>query len=148
MTPRFHTALPLPHGPMSQNGDLSRLSADIPARDKNLIKGVCPKRGILNQLTQNLFLAITNNLRKNGITYYSPDHEQYFIALILRGCSAIELAEPTTGRDVDGGASLTCARAERSLIILAHASQEGQPRQSGSETQKGVENTGCKKDAE
>ena len=98
MIPRHHQNLPLPYQHLDQNRDLSRLSADIPYEDKNLIKGICPKKGILNQLTQNLFASICHNLRKNGLTHYSPDNEQQFIALIVRGCSFIESIEPRPGQ--------------------------------------------------
>lgn len=123
MIPKHHQSLPLLYGKMDPGGKLSRLSADIPQENKNLIKSVCPKQGILNQLTQNIFHAITNNLRKNGITYYSPSHEDYFIALIRFGCTAIESAVPTPDQHDNGRITLTCAGTAGS-IILKHCTEE------------------------
>ena len=130
---RHHSGLPLPYGKMDQSGDLSRLSADIPAKDKDLIKSICPKKGILNQLTQNIFFSIVNNLRSNGITYYSPEHESYLCALVLRGCASIELAVPITVGDVNGRVTLSCTGAEGSIQQFGYPPQEDQHGQSGSE---------------
>lgn len=103
MNPRsncFTQGLPRPYDHLDEVRDLSRLSADIPAVDKDLIKHICPKRGILNQITQNIFHSLCENLRKQNITYYSPENEQYLIDTILRGCTAIESAEQATPRNV------------------------------------------------
>lgn len=145
MTPRHHAALPLPYGPMDANGAalLSRMSADIPAVDKNLIKGVCPKKGILNQLVQNIFHSLVTNLRNNGITYYSPAHESYLVALVIRGCTAIELAIPTPVGDESGRVTLSCAGVEGSVFIPGDAAQENQQREVGSETEKRRQTPGC-----
>lgn len=75
-------ALPRPYSTSDRLRELSRLSADIPYTDKNLIKSVCPKKGVLNQVTQCFFSAICENLREQQITYYSPEHESYLIDLI------------------------------------------------------------------
>jgi hypothetical protein len=143
--PHHHNKLPLLYGKMDQSGNFSRLSADIPAKDKNLIKSVCPKQGILNQLTQNLFHAITTNLRINGITYYSPEHEDYFIALILRGCTAIESAVPTSCQHVNGRITLSCAGVAGGIQQLNHPSQDDHNGEGSGETDK---NSGCEKAAE
>lgn len=92
--------LPTPYESADPIRELSRLSADIPFADKDLIKHICPKKGILNLLTQNFFHAICQNLRKNNITYYSPDNEHYLTQLILRGCATIESTEQATYRNV------------------------------------------------
>lgn len=114
--PYHHQDLPLPYDHLDRDRDLSRLSADISYTDKALIRGICPKQGILNQLTQCFFNAICNNLRKNGHTYYAPDHERYFIQLILRGCTAIELAQPAPFGHVHGGITCACATAPGSQL--------------------------------
>jgi len=150
MTPRHHAALPLPYGPMDAKGAalLSRTSADIPAKDKNLIKSICPKSGILNQIVQNVFFSITNNLRKNGITYYSPDHEQYLVDLLLRGCTAIESSEPTFVGNVYRGIEGTCAGATGSVIESSNTEEENLRRET--DRKEVVNQTGgrCEKDAE
>lgn len=125
-TPRHHSALPLPYGRMDQLGacKLSRLSADIPAKDKNLIKGVCPKRGILNQITQNFFDSICQNLRNNGITYYSPEHEQYLVELVNRGCTTIKLAVKALDGHVHGGTPQPCSGIEGSEQLSGDVEKE------------------------
>lgn len=94
MTPRHHQHLPLPYAHLDPVRDLSRLSADISYADKALIKNICPKRGILNQIAQNVYSSICNNLRNHGITHYSPQHELQFIELVTRGCTALESFQP------------------------------------------------------
>ena len=132
--PYHHQDLPIPYDSCNRDRELSRLSADIPYRDKQLIRGICPKQGILNQLTQNFFHALCSNLRNNGITYYAPDHERYFIQLILRGCTAVELAKPAPFGNVHGG--ITCACATIAGGLLEHSDPEtlADQGESGSQT--------------
>lgn len=82
----YHQDLALPYQPLYLDFDkhMSRLSADIPYADKDLIKLVCPKRGILNQLTQLFFSSVCEEMKQSGLTYYSPENEQAFIAIIRR----------------------------------------------------------------
>ncbi len=75
-------ALPRPYADKDKTRELSRLSADIPYSDKNLISSVCPKRGILNQITQVFFAALCANLRTHNIHHYEPEYESYFVQLI------------------------------------------------------------------
>jgi hypothetical protein len=121
---------------MDQKGAciLSRLSADLPAEDKNLIKGICPKKGILNQLTQNLFHAIVTNLRANGVTYYSPEHEQYLVDLILRGCTAIKSHQPTFIGYVNRGTPGTHTGTAGSIEQHSHPQETHQSGESGEPT--------------
>jgi hypothetical protein len=104
----FHQDLDQPYRPLYINFDrnMSRLSADISYEDKNLIKLVCPKRGILNQITQLFFSSICNELKQNGITHYSPDNEQRFVELILRR-TTIKLTRKVNKRNVDRGTPRT-----------------------------------------
>lgn len=101
-SPNFHQSLPQPYSSLDPDRDLSNLSALISYADKNLIKSICPKKGILNQITQNFFSSLTNQLRKHGITYYSPEHERFFVDLVTRGCAAFEPAGETSARYVLG----------------------------------------------
>lgn len=132
--PYHHQDLPLPYDHLNRDRDLSRLSADISYVDKELIRGICPKQGILNQLTQVIFSSICTNLRNNGITYYSPDHERYFIQLLLRGCAAIELAKPAPFGYVDGGITCACAGLAGGQLECGDAKEVSDQRESRSET--------------
>ena len=132
--PYHHQDLPIPYDHCDRDRELSRLSADIPYEDKNLIRGICPKQGILNQLTQNIFASICKNLRKHGITYYAPDHERYFIQLILRGCTAIELAEPAPFGHVHGGITCACATAKGGQLECCDPQEVDHQRESRVET--------------
>lgn len=86
MQANFHQDLDQPYRPLYIDFDrqMSRLSADISYEDKHLIKMVCPKKGILNQITQLFFESICRELKQNGITHYSPANERKFIELIRR----------------------------------------------------------------
>jgi len=132
--PYHHQDLPIPYDSCDRDRELSRLSADIPYPDKQLIRGICPKQGILNQLTQNFFHALCTNLRKNGITYYSPDHERYFIQLILRGCTAVKLAKPAPFGYVDGGITCACATITGGQLERSDPQEVVDQRESGVET--------------
>lgn len=136
-TNHYHQALPRPYSDPKFERDLSNCTAWVPKRDKDLIRHVCPKRGILNQLVQNLFASIVTNLRDQNITYYSPQNEQYLIRVILRGCTAIESTQQTVaGYDDRGtpGARPAVARSEQQQSITE---KDALQREVGSEAESG-----------
>ena len=138
--PHFDDRLPLPYLHLDSVRDLSRLSADISVQDKNLIKHVCPKKGILNQITQNLFASIAKHLRQNGITYYSPEHEAYLVRLISRGCSTIESAEHRPNGLLPGGTTSADYTTPRDFIVSPQSPQSPQ-RPEGDQAESTVESS-------
>jgi len=101
MEANFHQDLDRPYQPLYLDFDhnMSRLSADISYADKKLIKMVCPKKGILNQITQLFFESICRELREHNITHYSPQNEQHFIQLIKRRATVKPPRKVTSGND-------------------------------------------------
>jgi hypothetical protein len=134
MTPRHHQNLPLPYDHLDVVRDLSRLSADISYSDKALIKGVCPKKGILNQITQNFFASLCHNLRKNGLTHYSPHNEQQFIELVARGCTAIESIVPRHGKYGLRNTPTACAKSPRCEFEHRYLEESVDQGESGQQT--------------
>lgn len=110
MSTNYHQALPQPYSGLNQDRDLSRLSADIPYADKELIKVVCPKKGVLMQMTQVFFHTIVSEMKRLNITHYTPENENEFIAIIVgitqykhRGQPTVEPPRNTPPRNVRAG---------------------------------------------
>jgi len=118
----FHQLLPQPYRELDQIKELSRLSADIPYSDKELIKLVCPKKGILMQITQVFFHRLCEEMRLNNLTHYTPQNEQHFIAIVnditlnFGGRqSAVEPPLNSNARDERGGTQVSHPKPPRGV---------------------------------
>lgn len=122
MSTNYHQSLPQPYAGLNQDRDLSRLSADIPYADKELIKSVCPKKGVLMQMTQVFFHTIVTEMKRLNLTHYTPENENEFIAIIVgitqyqhRGLAAPELTRDTPPRNVRAGTKGTHTKTTRGV---------------------------------
>lgn len=118
----FHQLLPQPYRELDQIRELSRLSADIPYSDKELIKLVCPKKGILMQITQVFFHRLCEEMRHQKLTHYTPENERQFITIInditLNFSGRQPAVEPTSkanARNERGGAKSSHPKPARSV---------------------------------
>lgn len=78
----YHQLLDLPYRNFDPVRGLSRLSSDVSYEDKALIKDVCPKKGVIMQITQIFIARLCNQLRSENITSYTPANEQRFIDIV------------------------------------------------------------------
>ncbi len=76
--------MPTPKSPYDNIPEDQRikLQAMVPECDKFLIQSVFPQRGILLFAVESFIYALANDLRKHGLTYYSPDNADALISLI------------------------------------------------------------------
>lgn len=117
----YHQALPQPYEHLHQVRELSRLSADVSYVDIGLIKSICPKKGIINQLTQIFISTLANKLREENITCYTPKNESRLIELITSvsdfgRCPVVEPIGQTSPRDDGSGTPDTCSNSSGSLV--------------------------------
>jgi len=69
----------------------SRVSVDLPTRDKQLIQGVCPIRGILQGMINSFILSVVTEMRAKKITFNDSElggnNYERFIELISKRIS-------------------------------------------------------------
>ena len=61
-----------------------RINVDVDSADLHQIKSTSPTFGTIQTIIGRYVKSIVNELRKRGITYYSPENTAKFIELIVR----------------------------------------------------------------
>lgn len=85
-TPKLETdnnVLPDPFANIATGPDF-RLNVDVMTDDIMTIQSVAPSRGVKQRLVASYVRSIADELRKRGITHYSPDNIAVFRAIVQR----------------------------------------------------------------